>query len=90
MIEEDILISAFVEKYGKKNWNIIADTLKNRIDNSNRNGKQCRERWYNHLDCNIKKSQLNITEEIIVMEAHKIHGNKWSEISKYIPGRTDN
>ena len=38
-IEEDLLISIFVEKFGKKKWNLIANELKERIDGSNRNGK---------------------------------------------------
>ena len=37
--EEDLLINIFVDKYGTKKWNIIADELKNRIPGSNRNGK---------------------------------------------------
>ncbi len=36
---------------------VIANLLHNRI------GKQCRERWYNHLDPNIKKGDW--TEEVL-------------------------
>lgn len=88
--EEDILIHIFVQKYGIKKWNLIADELKTRIPNSKRNGKQCRERWHNHLDPYVRKSAWDKNEEYIFIEAHKIFDNKWSEIAKYIPGRTDN
>ena len=39
LIEEDLLIAVFVEQFGSKKWNIIADELKKRITSSNRNGK---------------------------------------------------
>jgi hypothetical protein len=39
LAEEDILISVFVEKFGTKRWNIIADELRERVPESNRNGK---------------------------------------------------
>ncbi len=35
----------------------------------------------------VRKSPWNETEEFVFIEAHKIHGNKWAEISKMIPGR---
>ena len=39
LTEEDLLIHIFVQKYGIKKWNLIADELKTRIPNSKRNGK---------------------------------------------------
>ena len=90
LVEEDILIIVYVQKCGTKKWNIIADELKEKITGSNRNGKQCRERWHNHLDPKQRKSAWDVNEEFIFMEAHKMHGNKWAEIARYIPGLTDN
>ena len=55
-----------------------------------RTGKQCRERWCNHLCPNINKSPWSLEEEILLLLIHNKKGNKWSEISKYLNGRTDN
>jgi hypothetical protein len=43
--------------------------------------------WYNHLDPMVKKTPWNETEQLVFIESHKIHGNKWAEISRILPGR---
>ena len=55
-----------------------------------RSGKQCRERWHNQLDPSIKKEQWSEEEDRVLLVAHRKHGNKWVELSKFLPGRTDN
>ena len=47
--EEDRLVVELVEKHGAKKWSLIAQNLPGRI------GKQCRERWHNHLNPDINK-----------------------------------
>ncbi len=36
-----------------------------------RTGKQCRERWHNHLDPNINKNAWTEEEEKIMSDAHR-------------------
>ncbi|KAF1889987.1 hypothetical protein Lal_00025317, partial [Lupinus albus] len=82
--EEDRKLIKFVKQYGERKWAQIAENLDGRI------GKQCRERWNNHLRPDIKKDSWSEEEERRLVETHAKVGNRWCEIAKCIPGRTEN
>lgn len=82
--EEDRVVVELVQEIGPQKWTFIASHLPGRI------GKQCRERWHNHLNPNIRKEDWHVDEEWLLFLLHKSMGNSWAEIAKVIRGRTDN
>lgn len=81
--EEDDVIRSCVES-GNAIWSEIAKLLPGRI------GEQIKDRWANKLDPEAKRGAWTQDEMRILIQAQKELGNKWSEIAKRIPGRSEN
>ncbi|OHS92963.1 Myb-like DNA-binding domain containing protein [Tritrichomonas foetus] len=82
--EEDETIINYVREHGDKDWAKLALALKGRT------GKQCRERFKNHLDTSVKHTAWTPEEDNKLIELHNKFGNSWTKISSYFEGRTDN
>jgi hypothetical protein len=81
--EEDAILRDKRLLYGRK-WAKIAAHL------PGRQGKQCRERFVNHLDPELKKGEWTDNEEAVLIAMHQQYGNRWANISKNLQGRSDN
>ncbi|CAJ1946691.1 unnamed protein product [Sphenostylis stenocarpa] len=82
--EEDSALVELVNRFGAKKWSQVATLIRGRT------GKQCRERWKNHLQPNIRKESWSLEEDMILIKAHQEFGTKWSKIAKRLCGRTEN
>ena len=89
---EDEVLRTIITTRGIKAWTTVAAELNVNVHAGHqiRHGKQCRERWFNHLDPCLKKGNWTIEEDLIILEKQLELGNRWSEIAKIVKGRNEN
>ena len=69
-VEEDDSLLQLVREHGPRRWSVIASQLPDRV------GKQCRERWHNHVDPKINKEEWSEAEDQRLAEIVEKIGTK--------------
>ncbi|PQM43020.1 transcription factor MYB108 [Prunus yedoensis var. nudiflora] len=84
-VEEDSVLFDYINIHGEGRWNSLA-----RHAGLKRTGKSCRLRWLNYLRPSVRRGNITLQEQLLILQLHSRWGNRWSKIAEYLPGRTDN
>ncbi|KAH7513511.1 hypothetical protein FEM48_Zijuj12G0208100 [Ziziphus jujuba var. spinosa] len=84
-VEEDLTLINYIANHGEGRWNSLA-----RCAGLKRTGKSCRLRWLNYLRPDVRRGNITLEEQLLILELHSRWGNRWSKIAQHLPGRTDN
>ncbi|KAI4303093.1 hypothetical protein MLD38_038764 [Melastoma candidum] len=85
MVDEDVTLINHIANHGEGRWNSLA-----RNAGLKRTGKSCRLRWLNYLRPDVRRGNITLEEQLLILELHSRWGNRWSKIAQHLPGRTDN
>ncbi|KAL7104755.1 hypothetical protein ACP275_07G002300 [Erythranthe tilingii] len=84
-VEEDFTLINYIAHHGEGRWNSLSHCA-----GLKRTGKSCRLRWLNYLRPDVRRGNITLEEQLLILELHSRWGNRWSKIAQHLPGRTDN
>ena len=82
--EEDKKLLQLVQNSTDVDWSYIASQL------PNRNPRQCRERWQNYLNPDLKAQIWTEEEDRLILERYNEMGPHWNAIGRTFVGRSGN
>ena len=82
--DEDLRLVTWVQEKGPIKWAQCAHLI------PGRSGKQCRERWFNNLNPNVKKGDWTPEEDDLIFKLYVNYGSSWSKIAQHFKDRTEN
>ncbi|PTB52556.1 hypothetical protein M431DRAFT_90588, partial [Trichoderma harzianum CBS 226.95] len=82
--EESHRLVTLVRLMGPQDWVSIASYM------ASRNAKQCRERYHQNLDPNLRHDPISEDEARHIMDLYAKYGTAWARIAEHLPGRSDN
>ena len=82
-INEDIILCRLIKEFGENNWSLISEKM------DGRNQRQCKDRWNNYLNPNLKVGDWTQEEDDLILKKREELGPKWKIIATFFKNRTD-
>jgi hypothetical protein len=82
-VREDRLLLYLVNILCMRNWGKIAELM------GTRNARQCRERWTNYVNPELRRGEWTEAEDRLLEEKRAEFGSKWNIISGFFDRRSD-
>ncbi|GER38324.1 myb domain protein 24 [Striga asiatica] len=71
-VEEDFTLINYIAHHGEGRWNSLA-----RCSGLKRTGKSCRLRWLNYLRPDVRRGNITLEEQLMILELHSRWGNRY-------------
>ena len=82
--DEDKILQNWIDDVGPRHWVRVARLI------PGRNGKQCREHWFNNLNSQIIKGNWTDEEDFLIMHFYKKYNGSWIKMIPIFKSRSEN